>query len=250
MIRAWAVCATAILVFGCQSREKPVRGAKQSVDRSPSSASTVEPRKPPVRTPEPPESSELGRIVVGTTRVETEERDLGAELNAAIGIPTSCVRDFVANRPTTIRISVSAIVRPTGMCIEPTANGSGLSAAALNCIRERIGTVVLEPLDDPEKSETVSTVIEIEYEPPVVVESDPTVPEPELKNVVHSMPKRPAIPLIGQGGPGVPIEDPFRGWLEGGNVKHPDGPKMKKVSGPKPRAIDGYEVDENAQQWR
>ncbi|MGB5266781.1 MAG: hypothetical protein WBN30_09355, partial [Polyangiales bacterium] len=93
-------------------------------------------------------------------------------------------------------------------------------------------------------------VIEIDYEAPVIVEADPGTPEPELKNVVEAMPKLPHVRLIDEGGPGIHIEDPFRGWLQGGDVKHPDGPKLKKVTGPKPRAIDGYEVDENAQEWR
>jgi hypothetical protein len=178
------------------------------------------------------------------------QRDLGNELKVAMGLPTDCVRDFTSSRDTTIRVSVSAIVRPTGMCIEPEAYGSGLSRAALDCIEERVGTVVLRPLEDKTQSKAASTVIEIDYEAPVIVEADPETSEPELENVVESMAKRPAIPLIDQGGRGIPIEDPFRGWLEGGNVKQPDGPKPRKVTGPKPRPIDGYEVDENAQEWR
>lgn len=189
-------------------------------------------------------------MLVGTARNEAVERDLGSELKAAVGLPTDCVRDFTSTSATTIRINVSAIVRPTGMCIEPTAYGSGLSPAALKCVEQRVGTVVLKPLEDTTQSKNASAVIEINYEPPVIVEADPGTPVPELKNVVESMPKRPHIPLIGQGGPGIPIEDPFRGWLQGGDVKHVEGPKPKKVSGPKPRPIDGYEVDENAQEWR
>ena len=247
MIRAWAVCAAASLLLGCQSGEQPVRGASQNVDRPPISpvpfASPQPPRdmpSPPRAVPMPPGSEENGTV----------ERDLGNELGVAMGLPTDCVRDFTSSRDTTIRISVSAIVRPTGMCIEPKAYGSGLSRAALDCIEERVGTVVLRPLEGSTQSKAASTVIEIDYEAPVIVEADPGTPEPELENVVESMAKRPAIPLIDQGGRGIPIEDPFRGWLEGGNVKHPDGPKLKKVTGPKPRAIDGYEVDENAQEWR
>ena len=247
MIRAWAVCAAAMLVFGCQSGEEPVRGARQSVIRAPISSVLPRPSQVPRDLPSPPE---VETVLVGTTTNETVERDLGSELKVAVGLPTDCVRDFTSSSATTIRISVSAIVRPTGMCIEPKAYGAGLSSAALKCIEGRLGTVVLKPLEDTTQSKTASTVLEINYEPPVVVEADPATPEPELKNVVDSMAKRPWIPLIGQGGPGVPIEDPFRGWLEGGNVKHPDGPKAKKVSGPKPRPIDGYEVDENAQEWR
>jgi len=247
MIRAWAVCAAATLLFGCQSGEEPVRGASQRVDRPPFSpepfVSPQPPRdmpSPPGAVPMPPSSEAKGAV----------QRDLGNELKVAMGLPTDCVRDFTSSRDTTIRISVSAIVRPTGMCIEPEAYGSGLSRAALDCIEERVGTVVLRPLEDATRSKAASTVIEIDYEAPVIVEADPETSEPELENVVESMAKRPAIPLIDQGGRGIPIEDPFRGWLEGGNVKQPDGPKPRKVTGPKPRPIDGYEVDENAQEWR
>jgi hypothetical protein len=192
-------------------------------------------------TPEPP----APRVV----KVETEEedepaRDLGAELKAAVGTPNDCIRDFVASSPTTLRISVSGIVRPTGMVIEPSAYGSGLSAAALNCIRQRVGTVVLDPLDDT-VSATVSTVIEIKYQPPVILESDPGVPEPKLRNVKEPLPKRPDIPPSGK-----PIEGGTDRPIEGGTAKDPDGPKGVPITGPKPRAIDGYEVDENAQQWR
>lgn len=247
MIRAWAVCAAASLLLGCQSGEEPVRGASQKVDRPPISAAPFASPQPPRDMPSPPESV---RPPAAKGANGTAERDLGNELKVAIGLPTGCLRDFTSSRDTTIRISVSATVRPTGICIEPKAYGSGLSRAALDCIEERVGTVVLRPLEGSTRSKAASTVIEIDYEAPVIVEADPGTPEPELENVVESMAKRPAIPLIEQGGRGTPIEDPFRGWLEGGNVKHPDGPKLKKVTGPKPRAIDGYEVDENAQEWR
>jgi len=247
MIRALAFCAAATLAVGCQSGEEPVRGARQTVMRQPSSSRPPEPPKGPREWPLP---AEPGPMFVRPATNDTVERDLGAELKAAVGLPIDCVGDFTSSSDTTIRINVSAIVRPTGMCIEPSAYGSGLSAAALKCVERRVGTVVLSPLEDTTLSKATSTVIEINYEPPVVVESDPGTPEPELKNVVDSMAKLPWVPLIEQGGPGVRIEDPFRGWLQGGDVKHPDGPKMKKVSGPKPRAIDGYEVDENAQEWR
>ncbi|NNE19043.1 MAG: hypothetical protein HKN10_11260 [Myxococcales bacterium] len=247
MIRAWAVCAAAMLVCGCQSGEEPVRGARQAVVRQPVSQSPPESSKEPREWPSPADS---GSMLVQPATQKPVERDLGAELKAAVGLPIDCVGDFTSSTDTTIRIGVSAIVRPTGMCIEPSAYGSGLSSAALKCVERRVGTVVLRPLDDTTQSKTVSTVLEIDYEPPVIVEADPGTPEPELKNVVEPMAKRPWVPLIEQGGRGVPIDDSFRGWLQGGNVRHPDDPNMKKISGPKPRAIDGYEVDENAQDWR
>jgi hypothetical protein len=197
--------------------------------------------------PSPPRNVQMP---TGNAAKGAVERDLGNELKVALGLPTDCVRDFTSSGDTTIRISVSAIVRPTGMCIEPTAYGSGLSSAALKCIEDRVGTLVLRPLEGTTQSKAASAVIEIDYEAPVIVEADPGTPEPELKNVLESMPKLPHVRLIEEGGPGIRIEDSYRGWLEGGNVKHPDGPKLKKVSGPKPRPIDGYEVDENAQEWR
>jgi hypothetical protein len=236
-----------MLFGGCQSGEVPVRGARQPFVRQPIPQSPSEPPKEARQWPSP---ADAPAIVVRPATKEAGERDLGAELKAAVGLPIDCLRDFTSSSAATVRISVSATVRPTGMCIEPSAYGSGLSATALKCVEQRVGTVVLSPLDGATQSKTASTVIEIDYEPPVIVEADPGTPEPDPKGVVNSMAKRPSIPLIEQGGRGVPIEDPFRGWLQGGNVKHPDGPKGKKISGPKPRPIDGYEVDESAQEWR
>jgi hypothetical protein len=244
MIRAWATCVAAVLVLGCQSGEEPVRGAHTGFD-PPVVYPPPVPAEPEWRlealTPDPPVLTEGVRI---EATEEEPERDLGAELQAALGIPTDCIRDFVASSPTTIRISVTGIVRPTGMIIEPSAYGSGVSAAALNCVRQRVGTVVLEPLDDT-VSTTASAVIEIKYEPPVIIESDPGVPEPKLKNVKAPLPKRPDIPPSGK-----PIQGGTDRPIEGGTAKEPTGPEGVPITGPKPRAIDGYEVDENAQQWR
>ena len=248
MIRACAIWIGASMALGCQSGNEPVRGARRGFEPPVSYAEPepAEPTQPMSRfPPDPPESRVVAKVEATD---ETPQRDLGAELKAALGSPTDCVRDFAASVPMTIRINVNGIVRPTGMIIEPSAYGNGLSAAALACIRQRAGDVVLQPLDAAVSSRA-ATVIEIGYEPPVIVEADPGTPVPELRDVVEPMPKLPHIPLIAEGGHGVRIEDPYWGWLQGGNVKHPDGPKTKKVTGPKPRPIDGYEVDENAQNW-
>ena len=245
MIRAWLVCAGAMLLVGCPTGVEPVRGAQKGVD--PPKHATAPPAVPeaPAEIPEP-EPREPERLVVGTTEVRQEpKRDLGAELKSALGVPSDCIRDFVAPRPMTIRVSVSGIVRPTGMVIEPSAYGSGLSAAALECIKQRIGIVVLDPLPDGEKSETATTIIEMEYEPPVVIESVAGVPEPHLKNVKEPLPKRPEVAPSGK-----PIQEPTSKPIQGGKSVDPSGPQGRPITGPKPRAIDGYEVDENAQQWR
>jgi len=245
MSRAWLVCAVSMLALGCQSREQPVRGAHPGVDWPPLTPEATEPPRGSLDPLEAPEPRELERIVIGKRTEETVQRDLGAELNAALGSPSMCVRDYVADRPTTIRISVSAIVRPTGMCIEPSAYGSGLSAAALKCIEDRVSTVVLEPLEGSEQSEKVSTVVEIAYQPPVIVESEPGVPEPRLKNVKAPLPKRPEVAPSGR-----PIQAPTSKPIHGGIAKEASGPEGIPISGPKPRPIDGYDVDENAQEWR
>jgi len=242
MIRAWATCVAAILALGCQSGEEPVRGAQSDFPPPPVREAPPEPPKEFIEAPTPPPPAP--EVAMVETIEEEAERDLGAELKAALGTPSGCVRDFAAASPTTLRISVGGIVRPTGMIIEPTAYGTGLSAAALGCIRQRIGTVVLKPLDDTVSSK-VATVIEIKYEPPVVIESDPGVPEPHLRNVREPLPKRPDIPPSG-----TPIQEPTSKPIQGGHAKEPTGPEGVPITGPKPRAIDGYEVDENAQEWR
>jgi len=242
MIRGWAMCVAATLLLGCQSGEEPVRGAQRDFPPSQVQQATPPPPREPIEapTPEPPA---LHIAAVEPTE-EGPERDLSEELKAALGTPSDCVRDFAAASPTMIRIIVGGIVRPTGMIIEPTAYGSGLSAAALGCIRQRVGMVVLKPLDETVSSKA-ATVIEIKYEPPVIVESTAGVPDPKLKNVKQPLPKRPDIPPSGkwiEGGTYRPIH--------GGTASDPNGPQGVPIKGPKPRAIDGYEVDENAQQWR
>jgi hypothetical protein len=179
-------------------------------------------------------------------RERAPERDLASELRAAVGIPIDCVRDFEASRPTTLRIGISGIVRPTGMIIGPAAYGSGLSEAARKCIEQRVGLVVLSPLDEP-ISQTVSTTIEIEYGPPVVLEAVPGTPEPRLRGQVEPLPPRPMLPMTG-----MPIQITEGNPIQGGaDTERPiDDPPGRKIIGPKPRPIDGYDVDENAQDWR
>jgi hypothetical protein len=244
MHRLWITCLALSLVCGCKSGEEPVRGSDRGV---PAAVYTPRPGTPkaPVATPSLEFRNNPDLVLERASGQEPPERNLAEELKEAVGVPVDCVRDFQASRPTTIRVSVSAIVRPTGMVIQPSAYGSGLSNEARQCLEQRVGIVVLKPLDDT-VSESVSTIIEIEYEPPVVIEADPGVPEPVLKNVRESLPKRPEVAPSGK-----PIQAPtsksITGGFDGGRpIK---GGTAKKVTGPKPRAIDGYEVDENAQEW-
>jgi len=243
MMRASTWCAAAMLVLGCDTGEEPIRGTGTGVDPIPYAPAKKTPREP-VEAPRP-ESFSFDLTDVLAEPAEEPERDLSAELNAAIGTPTECLRDFSARSPTKLRISVTATVRPTGMIIMPSAYGFGLSSKARECIERRVGTVVLKTLDEP-VSQSVSTIVELDYEPPVIVEAGRGVPEPQLKNVREPLPKRPEVAPSG-----VPIHAPpaklISGGFDGGTPIQK--PTSKKITGPKPRSIDGYEVDENAQQW-
>ncbi len=243
MNRAWTICAAAMLILGCNSGEDAARGRQGLVPVLPYAPS--EGPSEPAELPTPPERKQ-SEPVVEEPEPKGPSRDLGAELKTALGVPAACVRDYDAPTPTKIRISVSGIVRPTGMIIEPAAYGSGISDAARSCIEQRVSTVVLLPLDEP-VSQRVATVIEIDYQPNVIVESDSTVPEPELRNVIEPLPKRPEVAPSGRPIVKAPSKL-ISGGFEGGRPIQ--GPTSKKVEGPKPRPIDGYTVDENAQDWR
>jgi hypothetical protein len=243
MKRSWVWSTAALLVLGCKTGEEPKRGANPAPPSMVYQAPSPSAREP-IDAPKP--EPVVGLPSFESEIEEKEKRDLAAELNSAVGVPTDCVRDFVASSPTKIRVSVSATVRPTGMIITPTAYGSGLSAAARQCIERRVETVVLRPLDQP-VSEVVSTTIEIDYTPEVIVEADPGVPEPQLRNVREPLPKRPEVAPSGRA-----IQEPTSKWISGGfdGGRPIQEPTSRKITGPKPRPIDGYEVDENAQEWR
>lgn len=247
MSKVWVVALAMSLTCGCQSGEEPARGS----DRPPPAITYVPAASEPEERVETPSldlrnDPQLVLERYGKGDEEAPERNLSEELGVALGVPTDCVRDFKSSRPTTIRVSVSGIVRPTGMVIQPTAYGSGLSNQARQCIERRVAALSLKPLDDT-VSQAVSTVIQIEYEPPVVVESEPGVPEPVLRNVREPLPKRPEVAPSGTAINRFPTERWISSGFDGGRPIQE--PSSRRVRGPKPRAIDGYEVDENAQDW-
>lgn len=243
MMRASVWCAVAMLVLGCESGEEPLRGAKSGLEPILPPSAKETPRQP-VDAPRP-EAFAPDVEEPQDEATEEEERDLAAELKAAIGTPTECLTDFSVSSPTKLRISVSATVRPTGMVITPSAYATGISTRARQCIERRVGTVVLPALEEP-VSQAVSTIVEVDYQPPVIVEADPGVPEPRLKNVREPLPKRPEVAPSGRA-----IQEPTSTWITGGfdGGRPIEGGKAKKIKGPKPRPIDGYDVDENAQEW-
>ena len=235
----------AVLLVGCPTGEEPVRGANRGVERP--HVDAPQPEEPQrVDAPRPEPYRDVDVDTPGEVE-EKPERDLAAELMTALGQPFDCIRDFTASSPTTIRVNVTATVRPTGLVITPSVYGSGLSNDARMCIERRAETVVLPALDEP-VSQTVSTVIEMEYEPSVIVEAEPGVPEPRLRNVREPLPKRPEVAPSGKPISGYPTEKWISGGFDGGRPIQE--PTSRKIKGPKPKPIDGYDVDENAQDWR
>lgn len=242
IVQAAACGAAFVLALGCESGADSPRGAfaepRPVVQR-------VE-RQEPVRFIDTP-SVELARGPEGAEEEQEEEqpkRDLSVELRRAIGSPAACLGDYEASVPTRVRVPVSATVRPSGIVIQPSVPGSGLSTRARQCLEERIALVKLAPLSEG-LSQTVSTVLEIDYTPPKVVASDGLV-EPVLRKTKQPLPKRPEVAPSGR-----PIQEPTSIPISSSRPpRDPNGPSGRPVKGPKPRPVDGYIVDENAQEWR
>ena len=235
MTRLVVCCALGLAVFGCKSREEPA-APSNVVEALP--PDTVEVEAQPHATdkaadPEEAVAAELAAEPVEAAPVEPA-RDLAAELRAAVGSPADCVRDYRPSSATLIRIDISAVVRPTGMLIEPTATGRGLSMNDRRCIEQRVGAVTLSPLSG-KASEPVSTYVEIQYEPPAVEEDDVGTPPPPREGVVQPLPKKKPIAPSG-----VPIEGPAADPIEGPSGVPIEGPKGVPIEGPKPQPIDGY----------
>ncbi len=241
MTRLLGSCASILFVLsvlGCKGREAPMQPSNPVEALPPDSAEHAVQAVPPEVTPEP----ERKAAAAETARTDAP-RDLGNELRAAVGSPADCLRDYQPSTPKTIRVNISAIVRPTGMIIEPSASGLGLSVNDRRCIEERVGDVTLTPLAG-EASVPVSTYVEIRYQPPEIEEADVGGPAPELKDVVEPLPKKAPIAPSG-----VPIEGPAADPIEGPRGDPIEGPRGIPVEGPKPKPIEGYQVDEGAERW-
>ncbi len=134
----------------------------------------------------------------------------------------------------TIEVDVQAVIRPSGLVIEPSATGRGLSANDQRCIEQRVGQVVLTPLPSG-LSQNVAFRIAIPYEPEAVEEYDVGGPAPKLKDVVEPLPKKAPIAPSG-----VPIEGPSGDRIDGPSGVPIEGPQGVPIEGPRPVPIEGY----------
>jgi len=243
------VCCVFTLALGCRS---PAPSTEPSNVEEPLPRETAE--TPPPETDDTLEQSgatdpmqdleEVGAAEHAEAEPETEPeklaqaveppRDLAAELSAAIGSPADCLRDYRPAGATTIRVSLGAVVRASGMVIEPSASGGGLSRNDLRCVEQRAGDVTLSPLSGV-ASERVSTVVNIDYQPPRVEEYDVGAPTPKLKNVVQPLPKKKPIPPSGK-----PIKGPAPDRIDGPSGVPIEGPSGVPIQGPKSKPIEGY----------
>ena len=251
MLRALAPCLLVLLVLiGISCKRRPEPAAPETVVEP---APTAVPQPTDVTTPadgptaveevpEPKTRSQADEAAPGAPHAieaamregpeqKVRERDLASELRQAVGSPKDCLRDYRPASATTIRIDINAVVRPTGMIIEPRASGRGLSANDRRCIEERIGAVTLEPLDG-KASEPISTYVDIAYQPPAVEVYDVAPPPPPPDDVVQSLPKKKPIAPSG-----VPIEGPPPEPIEGPSGVPISGPDAVPIEGPEPVPI-------------
>jgi hypothetical protein len=259
--RALIYAVAAILALSCQRGEGLPTGEEETVEPAP--AEGLEPLAAPAvpseaqrsEIPQEPEirkeaQGPLEEAEEGTEVDEQQEealppsRDLAAELKAAVGSLTECVRDLQTSQETAIRVDVSATVRPTGRVILAEASGTGLSNDARQCITRRIEAVALKPLDDA-ASRRVSATIEIAQTPATILGAPVGAPEPQLRNVRQPLPPRPEVAPSGR-----PIQDTAARPIQDGTSRPIQETPSRRITGPKPRPIDGHEVDESAKQWR
>ena len=241
-----------LLLCGCGNRtERGEQSTPAAARPLPADQAPVEPEEPgatqdrspvPEATQDPAEDPEAtDRLAEGLAQ---PPRDLAAELQAAVGSPLDCLQDYQPGAGTVIRVGISAIVRPSGLIIEPSASGRGLSANDRRCIEQRVGDVVLRALDT-QTSQPVSTYIDLNYQPPAVAEDDVGVPTPKLKDVVEPLPKKETIPPSG-----IPIDKAPSDPIDKAPSDPIDGPRGIPIEGPRPKPIDGYEeIQPESERW-
>ena len=247
MPRLLASCAMILLVWGCKGQGEPVQPSNVVEALPPDTAEAAAQTVAAGEVVEPEADLEAATTGEPSEQAQAEPakptRDLAAELRAAVGTPADCLQDYRPSAAMTIRIDISAIVRPTGMIIEPKASGRGLSANDRRCVERRVGAVTLEQLRG-EASERVSTYVEIHYQPPVIEHSAVGEPTPESKDVVHPLPK--TTPIAPSG---VPIEGPAADPIEGPSGVPIEGPRGVPIEGSEPEPNEGGQVDEDAERW-
>jgi hypothetical protein len=95
-----------------------------------------------------------------------EERDLNAELLAAVGSPVDCLKPRTGeNAPTSLRVQLDATVVETGLVTRAYAHSSQLDAEELQCMTKRVSSLRLSaPIDQAPRS--LSATLELTAKTP------------------------------------------------------------------------------------
>ena len=234
MIRMLLSCCLVVLALGCKD-EQPAADSTDPVEKQAEDVAAPDEVEAP-----PAAAAVVGEAAEPSAPGETQPskssapavalpppRDLEGEIREALGSPRDCIEDYQPVSAKTIRVSITAVVRPTGMIIEPDASAAGLSMNDVRCIEERLGAIILAPLAG-QASEHIATSVDIEYEPPAVEAYRVAAPPHESDTVVHSLPKKKPIAPSG-----VPIDGPAADPIEGPDGVPIDGPDAVEFSGPK-----------------
>lgn len=226
MTRYALACGLLVIALGCKGRPDPPHPSDTVAETPPADRPDAVDQPPESQTAEVPAAEAPSEPTEAPELPPPPPRDLAAELREAVGSPADCMKDYRPASATTVQIRIRAVVRPTGMVIEPSASGAGLSMNDRRCIEERVGAVLLEPLGGT-SSETVTTYVAIRYEPPTVEEYDVAPPPPPPDDVVQALPKKEPIAPSG-----VPIEGPKADPIEGPDGVPIDGPGAVPIEGP------------------
>lgn len=238
MTRYALTCVLFLTAVGCQGEQRPAEPA-DVVEAPPTEAmdpadlpSTGDKAPKPQAATQAPTQAATQAEASKPDAPATPPRNLATELREAVGSPADCIKDYRPSSAMTIRVNISAVVRPTGMIIEPSASGRGLSTNDRRCIEHRVGAVTLEPLAG-QSSKPVFTYVDIQYQPPVVETYDVAPPPPQPDDVVQPLPKKKPIAPSG-----VPIEGPAPDPIEGPSGEPIQGPEGVPIEGPKPVPIE------------
>jgi hypothetical protein len=95
-----------------------------------------------------------------------EERDLNAELLAAVGSPVDCLKPRTGeSAPTALHIQIDATVVETGLVTRAYAHSSQLDAEELQCMTKRVSSLRLRaPIDQAPRS--LSATLELTSKTP------------------------------------------------------------------------------------
>ncbi len=147
--------------------------------------------------PSTPAGEETTTTVTTVESPVADERDLGAELAAAVGSPASCI-DLATARSLhgTLSIHVTATVTPAGGVTRGTASGAGLPASAIECLRARVLAAHLGgPIEGAPR--TLSTTLSFEVS---ATDDETTTETPAWHQPGHVVEPGVVLPAVGATG--------------------------------------------------